>query len=68
MDQIRSPDMMAATSKVLVSIWQPKDESTWLRWVLARERVVCWRKESSSGFWIVRSTEMELEEANRIVC
>ena len=46
--QIRLSAVIVAISMLLASIWHPNDYRTWLRWVLAQDRVVCWINASRS--------------------
>ena len=65
--QIRSPAMIAATRMILASIWNPNEDRTWLRWVLARDRVVFWRNVSRSEFGTTISEFVEKAESKRNV-
>ena len=61
--QIRLPAMVAATRMLLVSIWNPNEDRTWLRWVMARDRVVFWRNALRSEFGITLLEFAEKAEA-----
>ena len=59
--------MMDATRILLASNWQPNEDSTWFRWVRARDNVDCCSKDSRVAGESVLSTVADGEEAKRIV-
>ena len=60
--------MIAATRMLLASILHVNKYRTWLRWVLARDMVVCWRNASRSEFGTTLLDFAEKAEAKRNVC
>ena len=60
--------MIADTRMLLVSIWHPNEDKTWLRWVLDQDRAVCWRNASRLEFGTTLSEFAEKAEAKRNVC
>ena len=64
---MRSPAEIAATKMELMSIGQPKALRTWFKWVLDLEIVDCWMNASRRGSGVERSSEGDVEDANKMV-